>query len=58
MAGFFLVKSDDQSIHVSEALQAFSQYGLNNPNQYQLGKHTLYLYNKLTAKGPYSVKTE
>ena len=58
MAGFFLVNKDDQSINISEALRAFSQYGLNTPIQYQLGEYTLYLYNKLTAKAPYSVKTE
>ncbi len=58
MAGFFLMKKDDQSINVHEALHAFSQYGLSSPTQYQLGEYTLYLYNKLTAREPYSVETE
>ena len=58
MAGFFLMKNDDQSIKTEEALRAFSQYGLSVPTRYQLGEYTLYLYNKLTAKEPYSIETE
>lgn len=58
MAGFFLAKNNAQSIKTEEALLAFSQYGVSAPTQYQLGEYTLYLYNKLTAKEPYSVETE
>ena len=58
MAGFFLMKKGDQSINICESLHAFSQNGLNTPIEYQLGGYTLYLYNKITAKEPYSVETE
>ncbi len=58
MAGFFLTKTVEQSLKTEEALRAFSQYGLSTPTQYQLGDYTLYQYNKLTAKEPYSVETE
>lgn len=58
MAGFFLIKDNEQVLNLDKALNAFTDNGLRNPSKYQLGKYTLYLYNKLTAKNPDCVETE
>lgn len=57
MAGFFLIKNDEQSLNLDKALDAFRQYGLEAPSTYELGNYTLYLFNKLIEKEPNVVKT-
>lgn len=58
MAGFFLVNKFEHSLYIDDALNAFAQCGLKAPTVYQLGDCTLYLYQKLTAERPYTVKTD
>ena len=58
MAGFFLYKTSDNRIHLSEALDAFSEKGLIHPGKYVMGDYTLYIYPKMTEELPAVVETE
>ena len=58
MAGFFLVRSDENKLNINKALQVFADNGLDNPYQMTLGKYTLYLYSKLTESAPAMVNNE
>ena len=57
MAGFLLIRSDENVVCADKALDAFGQHGLKTPVTYKLGDYTLYLYNKLTANEPCALET-
>ena len=58
MAGFFLVKNNDDTLNLQMALNAFADKGLRTPTKYPLGTHTLYLFSKTTDHCPYIAEME